>query len=81
MPTEPLRCAGALIVDDDGRRSGRRRPADRPPLPIAWDIAGSSPRAASAATRTSSAGRPRPGADLDAGQPRHAVAAPRSIGQ
>ncbi|MGB2567862.1 hypothetical protein ACPFP2_05325 [Micromonospora citrea] len=29
MPTEPLRCAGALIVDDDGRLFVQRRSAER----------------------------------------------------
>ncbi|MBM0226819.1 MULTISPECIES: NUDIX hydrolase [Micromonospora] len=40
MPTEPLRCAGALIVDDDGRIFIQRRSPDRAVLPNCWDIVG-----------------------------------------
>lgn len=40
MPTEPLRCAGALIVDDDGRFFVQRRSPHRKLFPNAWDIAG-----------------------------------------
>lgn len=40
MSTEPLRCAGALIVDDDGRLFIQRRSPERRLFPNAWDIAG-----------------------------------------
>ncbi|MDQ7911077.1 NUDIX domain-containing protein [Phytohabitans sp. ZYX-F-186] len=40
MPTEPLRCAGALIVDDDGRIFIQRRSPDRRLFPNTWDIVG-----------------------------------------
>ncbi|QLQ38462.2 NUDIX domain-containing protein [Micromonospora robiginosa] len=40
MSTEPLRCAGALIVDDDGRIFVQRRSAERRLFPNCWDIAG-----------------------------------------
>ncbi|MFC8618201.1 NUDIX domain-containing protein [Micromonospora purpureochromogenes] len=40
MPTEPLRCAGALIVDDDGRLFLQRRSPERSLFPNAWDIVG-----------------------------------------
>ncbi|WP_231925246.1 NUDIX domain-containing protein [Micromonospora purpureochromogenes] len=40
MPTEPLRCAGALIVDDDGRLFTQRRSPERSRFPNAWDIGG-----------------------------------------
>jgi mutator protein MutT len=40
VPTEPLRCAGALIVNDDGRIFIQRRSADRRLFPNAWDIVG-----------------------------------------
>ncbi|MEU4716098.1 NUDIX domain-containing protein [Micromonospora purpureochromogenes] len=40
MPTEPLRCAGALIVDDDGRLLLQRRSPERSFFPNAWDIGG-----------------------------------------
>nr|MDT0661834.1 NUDIX domain-containing protein [Micromonospora sp. DSM 115978] len=40
MPTEPLRCTGALIVDDDGRIFFQRRSPDRRLFPNAWDIVG-----------------------------------------
>ncbi|WP_446217481.1 NUDIX hydrolase [Micromonospora sp. IBHARD004] len=40
MPTEPLRCAGALIVDDDGRIFIQRRSPDRAIFPNCWDIVG-----------------------------------------
>jgi 8-oxo-dGTP pyrophosphatase MutT (NUDIX family) len=40
VPTEPLRCTGALIVDDDGRIFFQRRSADRRLFPNAWDIVG-----------------------------------------
>lgn len=40
MSTEPLRCAGALIVDDDGRLFIQRRSPDRRLFPNCWDIVG-----------------------------------------
>ncbi|HEY0699192.1 MAG TPA: NUDIX domain-containing protein [Micromonospora sp.] len=40
MPTEPLRCAGALIVDDDGRVFIQRRSPHRRLFPDTWDIVG-----------------------------------------
>ncbi|MFC4149359.1 NUDIX hydrolase [Micromonospora mangrovi] len=40
MPTDPLRCAGALIVDDDGRLFFQRRSAERRLFPNCWDIVG-----------------------------------------
>lgn len=40
MPPEPLRCAGALIVDDDGRIFIQRRSKDRTLYPDTWDIVG-----------------------------------------
>ncbi len=41
MPsTEPLRCAGAVIVDDDGRIFIQRRSKDRKLFPDTWDIVG-----------------------------------------
>jgi 8-oxo-dGTP pyrophosphatase MutT (NUDIX family) len=40
VSTEPLRCAGALIVDDDGRIFFQRRSAHRRLFPNTWDIAG-----------------------------------------
>lgn len=40
MPTEPLRCAGALIVDDDGRIFIQRRSPDRTLFPNCWDSVG-----------------------------------------
>ncbi|GAB3053853.1 NUDIX domain-containing protein [Micromonospora schwarzwaldensis] len=40
MPTDPLRCAGALIVDDDGRIFVQRRSPRRRLFPNCWDIAG-----------------------------------------
>ncbi|MCW3816515.1 NUDIX domain-containing protein [Micromonospora sp. DR5-3] len=40
MPTEPLRCAGALIVDDDGRLFFQRRSPERRLFPNCWDIVG-----------------------------------------
>jgi 8-oxo-dGTP diphosphatase len=40
MPSEPLRCAGALIVDDDGRIFIQRRSPDRRLFPDTWDIVG-----------------------------------------
>ncbi|GAA4678913.1 NUDIX domain-containing protein [Phytohabitans rumicis] len=40
VPTEPLRCAGALIVDDDGRIFIQRRSPDRRLFPNIWDIVG-----------------------------------------
>lgn len=36
----PLRCAAALILDDDGRIFVQRRAADRRLFPDAWDIVG-----------------------------------------
>jgi 8-oxo-dGTP diphosphatase len=40
VSTEPLRCAGALIVDDDGRIFIQRRSPDRRLFPNTWDIVG-----------------------------------------
>jgi 8-oxo-dGTP diphosphatase len=40
VPTEPVRCAGALIVDDDGRIFIQRRSPDRRLFPDTWDIVG-----------------------------------------
>jgi 8-oxo-dGTP diphosphatase len=40
VPTEPLRCAGALIVNDDGRIFIQRRSPDRRLFPNTWDIVG-----------------------------------------
>jgi len=40
VSNEPLRCAGALIVDDDGRIFIQRRSADRSLFPDTWDIVG-----------------------------------------
>ncbi|MEW2377315.1 NUDIX domain-containing protein [Micromonospora sp. NPDC047812] len=40
MSTEPLRCAGALIVDDDGRLFIQRRSPHRRIFPNCWDIVG-----------------------------------------
>jgi 8-oxo-dGTP diphosphatase len=40
VATEPLRCAGALIVDDDGRIFIQRRSPDRRLFPNTWDIVG-----------------------------------------
>jgi 8-oxo-dGTP diphosphatase len=40
VPTEPLRCAGALVVDDDGRIFFQRRSPDRRLFPNTWDIVG-----------------------------------------
>ena len=40
MTTEPLRVAGALIVDDDGRIFVQRRSATRKLFPDTWDIVG-----------------------------------------
>jgi 8-oxo-dGTP pyrophosphatase MutT (NUDIX family) len=37
---EPLRCAGALILDDTGRIFVQRRAHDRRLFPGAWDIVG-----------------------------------------
>jgi len=37
---EPLRCVGALIVDDDGRIFVQRRSPDRRLFPNSWDIVG-----------------------------------------
>ncbi|MDR7279937.1 NUDIX hydrolase [Catenuloplanes atrovinosus] len=37
---EPLLCAGALIVDDDGRIFVQRRSAQRRLFPDTWDIVG-----------------------------------------
>src|SRR5215813_7952235 len=37
---EPLRCAGALIVDDDGRIFVQRRSPQRRLFPNCWDIVG-----------------------------------------
>ncbi|MEU3457141.1 hypothetical protein ABZ671_26585 [Micromonospora sp. NPDC006766] len=38
MPTEPLRCAGALIVDDGGRLFFQRRSPERPLFPSCSDV-------------------------------------------
>lgn len=40
MSTEPLSCAGALIVDDDGRIFVQRRSATRKLFPDCWDVVG-----------------------------------------
>jgi 8-oxo-dGTP diphosphatase len=40
VPTEPLPCAGAVIVDDDGRIFIQRRSKDRKLFPDTWDIVG-----------------------------------------
>lgn len=40
MTSKPLRCAGALIVDDHGRIFVQRRSPTRRLFPDAWDIAG-----------------------------------------
>jgi 8-oxo-dGTP pyrophosphatase MutT (NUDIX family) len=40
VPPEPLRCAGALIVHDDGRIFVQRRSAARTLFPNRWDIVG-----------------------------------------
>ncbi len=40
MVTEPLRCAGALVVDDDGRIFFQRRSPHRRLFPNCWDIVG-----------------------------------------
>jgi 8-oxo-dGTP pyrophosphatase MutT (NUDIX family) len=40
VPTDPLRCAGALIVDDDGRIFFQRRSPQRKLFPDTWDIVG-----------------------------------------
>ena len=40
MSTEPLRCAGALVVDDDGRIFFQRRSPHRKLFPNSWDIVG-----------------------------------------
>ncbi|MCG5469409.1 NUDIX domain-containing protein [Micromonospora sp. LAH09] len=40
MSTEPLRCAGALIVDRDGRIFFQRRSPHRRLFPNCWDIVG-----------------------------------------
>ncbi|AVT30888.1 MULTISPECIES: NUDIX hydrolase [unclassified Plantactinospora] len=40
MSTEPLRCAGALIVDDEGRIFFQRRSPNRKLFPNTWDIVG-----------------------------------------
>jgi 8-oxo-dGTP pyrophosphatase MutT (NUDIX family) len=37
---EPLRCAGALILDDEGRIFVQRRSPDRQLFPNCWDIVG-----------------------------------------
>jgi len=43
VSTEPLRCAGALPVDDDGRPLLRRRSPRRRLFPNTWDIVGGHP--------------------------------------
>jgi 8-oxo-dGTP diphosphatase len=40
VPPELLRCAGALIVDDEGQIFVQRRSADRTLFPNCWDIVG-----------------------------------------
>ena len=40
VSTEPLRCAGALIVDHDGRIFFQRRSPATTPFPNCWDIVG-----------------------------------------
>ncbi|GGM00104.1 MULTISPECIES: NUDIX domain-containing protein [Micromonospora] len=40
MSTEPLRCVGALIVDDDGRIFFQRRSPQRRLFPNTWDVVG-----------------------------------------
>jgi 8-oxo-dGTP diphosphatase len=40
VSTEPLRCVGALVVDDDGRIFVQRRSPDRRLFPNCWDIVG-----------------------------------------
>lgn len=40
MADEPLRCAGALIVDDEGRIFVQRRSPHRRLFPNCWDIVG-----------------------------------------
>ncbi|MBQ0990432.1 NUDIX domain-containing protein [Micromonospora sp. PSH03] len=40
VSTEPLRCAGALIVDHDGRIFFQRRSPHRRLFPNCWDIVG-----------------------------------------
>ncbi|MBF9135396.1 NUDIX domain-containing protein [Plantactinospora sp. S1510] len=40
MSTEPLRCAGALVVDDEGRIFFQRRSPNRKLFPNTWDIVG-----------------------------------------
>ena len=40
MYPEPLRTAGALVVDDDGRIFFQRRSAQRKLFPNSWDIVG-----------------------------------------
>ncbi|MDM4721803.1 hypothetical protein QTQ03_20200 [Micromonospora sp. WMMA1363] len=40
MSFEPLRCAGAPIVDDDGRLFVRRRPPGRRLYSNCWDSVG-----------------------------------------
>ena len=52
VSTEPLRCAGALIVDDDGRIFIQRRSPHRRLFPNCWDIVG---------------GHLEPGEDVDGG--------------
>ena len=44
-PAQSLRCAGALIVDDDGRIFVQRRSPDRRLFPNSWDIVGGHVRA------------------------------------
>jgi 8-oxo-dGTP pyrophosphatase MutT (NUDIX family) len=40
VSTEPLRCAGALVVDDEGRIFFQRRSPHRKLFPNTWDIVG-----------------------------------------
>ena len=40
MPSDPLRCAGAIIVDDDVRIFVQRRAPQRTLFPDTWDIVG-----------------------------------------
>lgn len=40
MPSKPLHCAGALILDDNGRIFVQRRSPQRTLFPNCWDIVG-----------------------------------------
>ncbi|MEH1012754.1 NUDIX domain-containing protein [Micromonospora sp. CPCC 206060] len=52
MSTEPLRCAGALIVDDEGRIFFQRRSPDRRLFPNTWDVVGGHARPGEAIEET-----------------------------